>query len=1124
MVRSVPQEPLAARGETVVPGRQPELRTISEAVEGALRGRGHVLLVAGEGGIGKTTLSEAGLQLAQKAGVRPLWGRAWESGGAPPLWPWIQVLREMVADDQGGRNLERLSPSHRRAIARLLPEIFSDEAGERQIETEEERFGLFDAVSRSLRLVSQETPLAIVLDDLHAADVASVLMLRFVARDIRAMRCLVMATYREAEARARSEVSEALRDTARDGTLIQLQGLEAADLGAVIESTLGMKPSDALLSAVEDLTNGNPFYVDEILRLMKREGSIEQRIDLTRSALPVPDSVSATVLRRVEPLPAETKDILRVAAVIGREFDDEVVARTMDKKPEDVRSALEIARAEDVIVRHATMPHRHLFAHALIRESLYEALSEEDRAAVHVRVATTLVELADPTTPAVAEIAHHFLAAGDLADARTTFDHARAAGSRAREVLAYEEAVDFYQRAIAVGDGMEIDAGEKGELLVDLGDALLRSKRYAEGKQVLWEAVDHGRRTGTDRALVAAALTLGYLPLEAGVVDHALIELCREALSRLGPEDDVSRALLMARMGVEYTFALEKERIEERDALVREAITLARRAGSKRDLGEVLRWSFGLLSPDTIEEYHEISREIRELGREVNEPTYVYSGTLRSLVYFIEFGRAKELSEGIESLATAARAARHPLAMWGHAAVRAMYSIMRGDFALGEQQATEALEVGSDFPNAIGANVIQTYVMRWEKNGAVDLLPMMQMGADLRPGIRHVWKSAEAALLARAGRTEEARTVLADVLERLPDAPKNPTWLVLHGCTGLASSLVGDEGGATLVYDRLLPYRGRNLHTTMGGPVVYWGSAELTLGMCAASLGRPEEALDHFEEALEMHGRLGARVYFARTQIELARTLVELGRDAERARQLLWEAKSIGEELELGALLEDVATLEETITATPSSVSPDAGRAERRGSMVAEGEFVTIASGDEVVRLRHSKGMGYLAALLAAPGRELHVLEVATPGTAETPAGAGELELGSDDLGAALDAKAKAAYKQRIDELRADIEEAESFNDPVRAANAKEELAFLTEQIAGAVGLGGRDRKTASNAERARVNVTKRIKTTIDKISAGAPKLGRHLEATIKTGTFLSYSDRIEPTLEWDIRLADPKP
>jgi hypothetical protein len=186
-----------------------------------------------------------------------------------------------------------------------------------------------------------------------------------------------------------------------------------------------------------------------------------------------------------------------------------------------------------------------------------------------------------------------------------------------------------------------------------------------------------------------------------------------------------------------------------------------------------------------------------------------------------------------------------------------------------------------------------------------------------------------------------------------------------------------------------------------------------------------------------------------------------------------------------------------------------------------EGEYWTVAYGGSVVRLKDSKGLRHLARLLAHPGRELHVVDLeaadGSPAGSGEPAGAGELEGRRDlgDAGAMLDATAKAAYKARLGELRAEIEEAEGCNDPARAAKARDELDFLVAELARAVGLGGRDRRAASHAERARLNATRAIRAAMANLARANPALGRHLSATIRTGRYCSYTPDPRTPISW---------
>ena len=209
----------------------------------------------------------------------------------------------------------------------------------------------------------------------------------------------------------------------------------------------------------------------------------------------------------------------------------------------------------------------------------------------------------------------------------------------------------------------------------------------------------------------------------------------------------------------------------------------------------------------------------------------------------------------------------------------------------------------------------------------------------------------------------------------------------------------------------------------------------------------------------------------------------------------------------------------------PTTSSPTAGAAEAP-LLRCDGDYWTVAWQESRFLVKDSKGLRYLADLLAAPETEFHALDLVGGATAERPAAAAareaglEVRAGGGDAGPLLDDEAKRAYKERVVDLRQELEEAESFNDPERVASAREEIELLTRELAGAVGLGGRDRKVSSSSERARVNVTRAIRSAVEKVAANDPRLGHHLRADVKTGTFCSYAP--EPgTPPWTVRGPD---
>jgi Tetratricopeptide repeat len=274
-----------------------------------------------------------------------------------------------------------------------------------------------------------------------------------------------------------------------------------------------------------------------------------------------------------------------------------------------------------------------------------------------------------------------------------------------------------------------------------------------------------------------------------------------------------------------------------------------------------------------------------------------------------------------------------------------------------------------------------------------------------------------------------------------------------------------------------------------------FGPVALRLGMLAGLLGRWEEAEGHFRTAMERCELLRSRAFTPRILSEHAKVLLARG-DEGRAAELLDEARELSEQLGIRPSLGRSVALEAT-----------------SASFRREGEFWTIVYGSRTLRLRDVKGLRYLAVLLGSPGTELHALELARAAEGTPDDGGRSASFGGE--APVLDAQARAAYRRRLDELGEDLQEARDWRDPERAAQIEVELDALTEELARAVGLGGRDRAIASPAERARVSVTKAIRTAIKTIDRESPELGAHLTASIRTGRFCSYAPPGEAPPRW---------
>ncbi len=380
---------------------------------------------------------------------------------------------------------------------------------------------------------------------------------------------------------------------------------------------------------------------------------------------------------------------------------------------------------------------------------------------------------------------------------------------------------------------------------------------------------------------------------------------------------------------------------------------------------------------------------------------------------------------------------------------------------------------------------------------------------------RHAaWRFDPLYHLTKMGREAEVQALFERLAARdFRDLPRHMFWLWDLAYLAEACVYLRDRRRAALLYDLLLPYRDRCL--VMGQSGGSEGALARYLGQLAATLERWQEAAGHFERALEIHTRMGARPLLAHTQHEYAAALLEQGRpeDRERANRMLAEAQATAEELGVSVLVERIHV---------AGGSPR----EEAGVFRQDGEYWTIAFEGSELRLKDERGLAYIAYLLARPNEQIYALELAAAGNPAASKGASPTpvddaaqvtrRLGLGDAGELLDAQAKAAYRQRLVDLRDELEEAEGWGDPERAAKVSAEIDFLTHEIARAVGLSGRDRKAASPAERARVSVTKAIKRAGAKIAKHDSRLGDHLALTIRTGTFCSYTPGLPATRTWE--------
>lgn len=1084
------------------------------ALEHALGGRGHVLLVAGEPGIGKTRLAEELAARARGLDARVVWGRCWEAGGAPAYWPWVQSLRSLLrgADPIAVR---RLLGSAASDVAQILPERRDETAAPDLVASDPEaaRFSLFDAVTSVLTGAAAERPLVIVLDDLQVADVPSLLLLRFATAAIAEAPVLIIATYRDTDLTAGHPLAQTLTELGRDPAVrrVHLRGLSAPEVSDFIAATTGTEPDEALARSIHEQTEGNPLFVAEMVRLLADQDRLQQT---SVRRLRIPGGVRDVINRRLAPLSTGSITVLSLASVLGRDFSVQVLARLAERTPGDVLGLLDEALQFGVVTDSGTGDGTFRFAHVLIRETLHDAIPRAKRAGLHHAAGRVLEELyAHDIEGHLAELAHHFSEALPEGDPTQAVAYARRAADSAMSLLAYEEAVRLYRSALAALAQQPGDARERSHLLLSLGDAQARSGDEAGWKATLLDAARLARTLGESDLLARIALTYGgrIVWVRAGGDPH-LIPLLHEALAAVGESDSPLRARILARLGG----ALRDDPAREpRESLAREAVAVASRLDDPATLAYSLDGlAAALWRPDANEERLAITERLIQVATAINDLERAVSGHQFRFWILFEMGDLAAASREVDAISRLSHALRQRAHGWMPASVELILALTQGRYAHAEDLIVRARQQRehTNQSDALMGHALHLFQLRRDQGGLEDIEPLVSRAATAYPWYPHL-RCALALLHVEAGQEAEARAEFEQLAARdFAAVPFDNKWLYAMALLSEAACVLEDAERAAELYGALRPYA-HCIAVAAGDGCA--GSVSRLLGMLAAAQARDEDAERHFEDALEQNTRIGARPLVARTQFEYAVMLRRRGAgDEKRTSRLLAAAQTTCRTLGMRALEVRVNVLLEMRDGSPPSVAPAANAAPPvEGRLSLDGEYWTISYEGRVVRLRDSKGLRLLSELLTHPGRPLPALDLERLGAVEGEATARAVAAG--DAGELLDAEARAEYRARLAELREEIDEATALGDADRAGARRDEADFIMHELSRALGLGGRARVAGSVAERARLNVTRAIRSALQRIAAADPELAQHLSVTVRTGTVCVYTPDPRAAIRW---------
>ena len=868
-------------------GRDEEQELLGRLWKHARGGDRRLALLSGEAGMGKTRLSTEVARYAYEEGAIVLYGRCDEEMGLP-YQPFVEALDHCVAHAplavieahvaRYGTEVARLVP----ALLRRLPELHPPQTSD----PETERYLLLAAIVGLLAEMSTTNPIVLVLDDLHWADKPTLLLLQHLVTHAEPMALLVIGTYRDTDMSADHPLVDVLADLRREPGVerLPLTGLDDVELLSLMEQLAGHEMDSSgveLAHALRRETAGNPFFASEILRHLAEIGAITQNesgrwiaaLDVESMALP--DSVREVVGRRVRRLSPAAYRALSVAAVIGRDFDVDTLCAVDDAGENDVLDALDEAVAASVIAEVPGAAGRFTFVHALMQHTLYGDLSAARRSRMHGRVGEVLEYAlgADPGDR-IGELAHHWLAATRPADNVKAVGYVLKAGERALATLAPDEAVRWFTAGLELLEhAPNSDETLRCEFLVRLGEAQ-RQAGVPAFRQTLLDAAAIAQAGNDSERLVRAALANQRgVPSRFGEVDTDRVEVLGQALEAVGDRPSAGRACLLAMLASELCFSQQPERTLE---LAIEAQTIAAALDEPNVLVRVLNLTFyPCWLPERFEESMATSERALAVAQTLGDPIALGWAAVFRFYACTSAADANGIRDAFEVANSVAGDTRQPALRWFTAFFAAWRAILAGDVVLGEQLATDALQVGTD-GGQLDAFIVygaQLIGIRWHQGRLDELLDLIGQAAADNPGLpafRGVWAVA----LCQAGQHDRARELLDDA--RHADFYRSHYDYIWLSCTMFfadAAATLGDREAAATLYDRLAPHESQGV--TPGTALV--GVVADQLARLAVTLERYDDAERHFATADALLRKMNAPFWLARNTIAWSQLRSRLG-------------------------------------------------------------------------------------------------------------------------------------------------------------------------------------------------------------------------------------------------------
>ncbi|SFR25944.1 regulatory protein, luxR family [Lentzea waywayandensis] len=846
--------------EAPIFGRDRELASLRASLVAAAGGAGRLVLVRGEAGIGKTRLVSAVASMAASYGIPVARGHAVDDAGMPPLWPWRRLARSLPA------------------LQRVLSEAHLDDSA---------RFAMLADAADVLVAEASAAGLLIVLEDLHWADRTSLRLLGHLATELPAARILVVATYRDAE------LSELVRAPAT--RTVHLGGLTRGDVAGWVRSA-GAADPEALAARLVDSTGGNPLYVRMLLDSGEEAGELHR-----------------LVLSRLDRLSARARDVLGVASVLGERIEPALLAAVTGDEPS---ALLDEAVAAGVLhVHDGTLA----FAHALVRDAVYEDLAPSVRADLHRRCALALA--AGGGVPG--RIAAQWRRASGVDAPAECTRWATEAARAATAELAYDEAVGFAALALASSEE------KTAELTLGLARAEFLAGDTAASLDHCRTAARLAEQSGTPDLMAEAALVI------TGLGDRALLtavdQLCTTALRHLPEEATSTRSRLLARRAMAATTTGEGERARALSAV---ALELAVRSGDPdAELDGIHARHLTLCAPQFRAERVGLANRAVELAETARQPHAELWGHVWLVDAAFQAGDLAEVDRQLDLIEQFAAARQHGVAWWHLHRLRATRAALVGQL----QRARECNETARAVAERIGATAAKGMYYAFQQGlaqlvGGIDEVSAREaFGVLERVGDIPLARVYVPLLHALLGETEQARATFEEFRAMPATLEVGPTWAPLVSQIGAVACLLGDAEVAANVYEVLSALK-PHFAADGSGAVFSTAATPQLLGDLAMTCGRTEVAAGHYRLALEMNARIGARPFAAMSRLGLASVLTDLA----AARTLAAEAAAEFRALDMPIRLAEADRLLKRIGADEQARDPLSPRESEVVGLVAQ--------------------------------------------------------------------------------------------------------------------------------------------------------------------------------------------